>query len=92
MLWRLVGRRRIGKGAAAGQGSTVMATRDRDGARGRSRRESTRAALSKTSSVGEVAVVGASEGEVASMQASARGTWRELSIPVGTGIAVISNF
>jgi len=30
--------------------------------------------------------------EVASMQASARGTWRELSIPVGTVIAAISNF
>ena len=92
MLWRLVGRRRIGKGAAAGQGSTVMATRDRDRARGRSRRESAGAGLFETSSVGEVAVVGASEGEVASMQASVRGTRRELSVLVGTVIAAISNF
>ena len=30
--------------------------------------------------------------EVASMQASARGTRRELSVPVGTVIAAISNF
>jgi len=70
----------------------VMVTRDRDGARGRSRRESAGAGLSKTSSVGEVAVVRASKGEVASMQVSARGTRRELSVPVGTVIAEISNF
>ena len=69
-----------------------MATRDSDGARGRSRRESTGAGLSETSSMGEVAVVGASEGEVASMQASTRGTRRELSVLVGTVIAAISNF
>jgi len=69
-----------------------MATRDRDRARGRSRRESAGAGLFETSSVGEVAVVGASEGEVASMQASVRGTRRELSVLVGTVIAAISNF